>query len=258
MSLPGLIRDKRRRFLDLVDRTRFRVGGREAREGCGELASAHATAEWFDIANRRIPGGSTQIASEIVEFVEFARARRPRTFVEIGTQAGGTNFLIARAIESIETVVAVDLFVENRSRLHSFARGGVTVTAIDGDSKSPATVGRVRDALCGREIDLLLIDGDHSFAGVLGDLRAYRPLVAPHGLIALHDIVPDEQLRTGRPSERYSGEVPLLWGVLREQFPHREFVADWAQDGLGIGVLENVRELEIVIDPGPIEAVSQR
>lgn len=37
------------------------------------------------------------------------------------------------------------------------------------------------------QIDLLFIDGDHSYEGALNDLKAWVPLVKENGLICLHD-----------------------------------------------------------------------
>jgi len=43
-------------------------------------------------------------------------------------------------------------------------------------------------------VDLLFIDGDHSYEGCRLDFEMYRDLVAPDGLIVFHDICmfPDE------------------------------------------------------------------
>jgi predicted O-methyltransferase YrrM len=38
-----------------------------------------------------------------------------------------------------------------------------------------------------RPVDLLFIDGDHSYEGCGTDLQAWLPLVRPHGWVALHD-----------------------------------------------------------------------
>ena len=55
-----------------------------------------------------------------------------------------------------------------------------------GDSRTPETVERLKEKLNGRPINLLFIDGDHSYAGVKGDYGFYAPLV--ENIIALHDI----------------------------------------------------------------------
>lgn len=36
-------------------------------------------------------------------------------------------------------------------------------------------------------VDFVFIDGDHSYEGLRGDWEAWRKLVAPDGIIALHD-----------------------------------------------------------------------
>jgi predicted O-methyltransferase YrrM len=39
-------------------------------------------------------------------------------------------------------------------------------------------------------IDFIFIDGDHSYEGLRADWEAWSPLVAPDGIIALHDSCP--------------------------------------------------------------------
>jgi len=55
-----------------------------------------------------------------------------------------------------------------------------------GDSHNPETVGKLKVRLAGRPIDLLFIDGDHTYNSVKQDYELYGPLVKH--LIALHDI----------------------------------------------------------------------
>lgn len=59
--------------------------------------------------------------------------------------------------------------------------------------------GRLRASL----FDFLFIDGDHSYAGALADLKTYYSLVRPCGLIAFHDIAPDELVRFGKGPRRF-------------------------------------------------------
>jgi cephalosporin hydroxylase len=195
-----------------------------------------------------IPGGSVQHPEEIGGFLDFIGDRHPRVVAEIGVQFGGTSFLLGRDLPSVELVIGVDLLDLNRLRLRAFRRPEVELRLIVGDSSTPATVNRVRRALQGRQIDVLLIDGDHSYAGVVNDLRAYRPLVADGGIVAFHDIVPDDWLRSGH-GDSYAGQVPLVWQIVKNQFPSHEFVRSWSQSGMGVGAIENSASTELSLWP---------
>ncbi len=62
-----------------------------------------------------------------------------------------------------------------------------TKADIVGDSQSPATVEKLKALLSGHPIDLLFIDGHHSYAGVKGDYELYAPMT--RHLVAIHDLV---------------------------------------------------------------------
>ena len=57
------------------------------------------------------------------------------------------------------------------------------------DSHAPETLAAVQRILAGRSIDLLFIDGDHSYAGCKQDFEMYSPLVRSGGLVAIDDCV---------------------------------------------------------------------
>ena len=111
----------------------------------------------------------------------------------------------------------------------SFARDEQTIELIQGDSHSDGTRAVIDRILAGRPLDFLLIDGDHTEAGVRRDFEMYSPLVRRNGHIALHDIVP------GRPE--LSGGVPDLWNELKASRETEELVEDWQQGAFGIGVI---------------------
>jgi predicted O-methyltransferase YrrM len=77
----------------------------------------------------------------------------------------------------------------------------------------------------------LFIDGDHSCAGVKRDFELYAPLVRSRGIVAFHDIL----LRKDSPDI----EVYRLWNVLKEQYQHREIIAQTGSypNLTGIGIL---------------------
>lgn len=59
-------------------------------------------------------------------------------------------------------------------------------TQIHGDSK------RVGKEWTGGAVDLVFIDGDHSYKGCTGDIRAWLPHVKPDGIVAIHDYGKEE------------------------------------------------------------------
>jgi predicted O-methyltransferase YrrM len=76
----------------------------------------------------------------------------------------------------------------------------------------------LRRLLGSRGIDLLFIDGDHSYAGVRWDFEAYGSLVRPGGLIALHDVCLD-------PNNSARGfDVASYWRALKRSFSTRTIV----------------------------------
>ena len=43
---------------------------------------------------------------------------------------------------------------------------------------------------CPGDIDIVYIDGDHSFDGVIHDINAFAPLLSPRGVMVAHDVDP--------------------------------------------------------------------
>lgn len=184
--------------------------------------------------------GILQIENEIVPFLDYVRDSRPRTVGEIGLKHGGNTFLFTRLFRDADRVIGIDLVLQNIGKARYLTRPGQRLDVIEGSSYAPATVNRVRRLLGSQHFDFLFIDGDHEYAGVKADFEGYYDLVRPGGLIAFHDIVPDEFARTGHRDPNslcYGGGVHQLWRELRDKFPHREFVDSWDQNGFGIGVL---------------------
>lgn len=189
---------------------------------------------------RHIRLDPSQVTSEILQLLNLLKRDPPRTVLEIGTYRGGTFFLFSRVAAPDALLVSLDL-PPNSSRFgypswrsglfKSFARDRQKVELVLADSHQPETVRQIQQVLGGRELDFLFIDGDHSYDGVKADFTMYAPLVRKGGWIAFHDIVPR---RIDTPNE-----VPRFWQELKGTRAVTEFVADWNQDGFGIGVLQN-------------------
>jgi predicted O-methyltransferase YrrM len=70
---------------------------------------------------------------------------------------------------------------------------------ICGDS---AAVGR---SWSGYDVDMVFIDGDHTFAGCAGDIRAWLPRIVEGGLMVVHDY------RKGKLLPDPDGPHPMAW-----------------------------------------------
>jgi cephalosporin hydroxylase len=227
----------RRRIQDIGPTLAYNLNGRMQQEAQRELAHCHTCNDYLEYAKQWLGGGSIQIVPEIESAITTMNAIRPRRGCEIGTDFGGTTFLLSRTVPTLKLLIGVDLYIKNRARLASLAPKNLKLELVNGSSYAPQTVERVRRILGGEKLDVLLIDGDHRYEGVREDFLAYREFVRDGGYILFHDIVPDYTTRFGRPSAAYSGGVPKLWEELSRLYPAQTFINNPEQDGMGIGLL---------------------
>ncbi len=181
-----------------------------------------------------------QKKSEILELLKILKKIKPKFILEIGTAEGGTLFLTTRIATKDAIIISVDLpggkygggYKIWRIPLYkSFALPKQKVHLIRANSHNIDTFKKVKTILNGNKLDYLYIDGDHTYEGVKKDFEMYRGLVKDQGFIAFHDIVfHDEFLDVG---------VDKFWNEIKVNYTHKEFVENWKQGGLGIGVLEN-------------------
>jgi predicted O-methyltransferase YrrM len=211
------------------------------------LPAGISSADAFAFNQREQAISANQKDEEIVWLLDVLRAERPRTVLEIGTHFGGTLFLFSRVVAPDALLVSVDMqpMVGRVGRYspyalirHSFARDRQRVELIDAvNSQDAATVDRVRDVLCAREVDFLFIDGDHSYEGVRRDFELYAPLVRAGGLVGFHDV--------SRRSTPHTEGVARLWSMIKANHETQECVADRGDDGYGIGVYRVRDESEV-------------
>jgi predicted O-methyltransferase YrrM len=185
---------------------------------------------------------------EILEFARFARSAAPQVFCEIGTLRGGTHLFLTHAIPSIDVTIAVDRQLQNKGMLSLLEKRGQRSFFLAGSSQSPDTGRRLARILGDAPLDLLFIDGDHSYTSVRSDFLMYREFVRHGGLIAFHDVCEDYQTRFGRQTGHFAGGVPALWTKLRPCYEHREFIDSPDQDAFGIGVIVHSKT-----DPLPMD-----
>lgn len=186
----------------------------------------------YSFRYRNISVAPSQIRSEITALLDLLAEASPNVVVEIGTGLGGTTLLLARIAAQNATLVTIDLPIgpSRQGLLDSGSKGHQRIWAIRADSHDPSTLSRVQSIIGQQQVDVLFIDGDHSYEGVEADFRLYSPLVQSNGWIVFHDIV-------SGPSE-FVGGVPDFWSELKRGGREtREFIENRGQRGLGIGLI---------------------
>lgn len=182
-----------------------------------------------------------QIESELYELTELLRTRNFQHILEIGTGGGGTLCVLARTASRDATIISVDLPGGHfGGGYHDWAYPMLKGLATDQqklwllreDSHSKKTLEDVQVLLNGNPLDLLMIDGDHTYQGVKQDYETYGPLVRQGGVIVFHDIVSTRSLIADDPP----CEVGRFWNEIKTSHQHREII-DGSEAWAGIGVL---------------------
>lgn len=167
-----------------------------------------------------------QKPNEIEALCSFLADKKIKTIIEIGVERGGTTILWANLVGKKGKVFAIDLY-----SVQPVYRGEKPkeITEIVGDSHSLGVVQVLQNHLGNERVDLLFIDGDHSYEGARADYEDYKPFVKSGGWIVFHDIV--------------NQPVANLWQELKKQdvfsleiIDQTHYDTDWEGWG-GIGVL---------------------
>jgi predicted O-methyltransferase YrrM len=175
------------------------------------------------------------VSSELHRFAEIVASIRPKRVLEIGTFKGGTLCMLARLSAPRATIISIDLpggeFGGGQSSVrsllyHTFRKLFQSMHLIRGDSHSEEVAARIK-RITGY-LDVLFIDGDHTYEGVKRDFLFYASLVRPGGIVAFHDV-----------AEHVSEdgcEVPRFWNEVKTSYRYEE-ITENPQQGWGIGVL---------------------
>jgi predicted O-methyltransferase YrrM len=179
----------------------------------------------------------SQVRSEIVELGRLLQASPPRRSLEIGTNYGGTLFLLSTLSDPHAKIISVDLPsgpfgggypLRKIPLFRKFPREGQQLHLIRADSHRPETLDRVTKILDGDKLDYLFIDADHTYHGVESDFRMYSPLVRSGGIVAFHDIVTYDN--------HTKSEVSRFWNETKHRYHYLEFVEGLTNGSLPIAV----------------------
>ena len=144
------------------------------------------------------PGLALQRKWEFIPLLGMVANLKPKVVLEIGTYRGGTLYCWTRLASDDATLISLDLpgggfgggYGEDAiPKFQSWLKPRQSLVCLRQDSHAQESLIAAKNALGGRTVDLLFIDGDHTYEGVRQDFEMYSPLVRPGGLIVFHDIV---------------------------------------------------------------------
>lgn len=118
---------------------------------------------------------------------------RPKRVLEIGTFLGGSAVILAAALDDIGDGVMVCVDPNPRLAPETLDRIAHRATVVA--APSPEALLKA-EQVAGGKFDFALIDGDHSYEGVVRDVEGTLPVLLPNTYILFHD-AHNEPVRRG-------------------------------------------------------------
>ena len=140
---------------------------------------------------------------------------RPARYLEIGTLKGGSALVVSAAMDALDTdgrLFCVDPEPQIEPKVWSRIKHRTTLVR----GYSPDVLQSVYESAAD-PFDLALIDGDHTYTGVLRDANGVLPFVADGGYLLFHDsFFPDIALALHDFATEHSDQIVDFGTLTRE------------------------------------------
>lgn len=123
-------------------------------------------------------------------------AKEKKKLVEIGVWHGVTTCVIRKAMSPNGVLLGVDPYPVGRlgfsaqQRIAHREAAKINNGLVEWLRMTGAEAARHYADSGAEQIDFVFIDGDHSYEGLRDDWEGWSPLIAPGGIVALHDSCP--------------------------------------------------------------------
>ena len=126
-----------------------------------------------------------QDREEFYWLLNKVEALTPKTIIEIGVENGGSLKFWEQLLPKNGLLIGVDNHDKVKWDYHNSDR---RVYIVEGDSRSPETVLKVKQLLNGATIDFLFIDATHTPEAARQDWLNYGQFLRSGGIVGFHDL----------------------------------------------------------------------
>ncbi len=137
-----------------------------------------------------------QLPQDMIALQELVWDIKPDLIIETGVAHGGSIVYSASLLEllggdGIVVGIDIDIRAHNRQAIegHPMMK---RIRLIEGSSIAPETVASVAEIAKGRKRTLVLLDSNHTHDHVLGELKAYAPMVKAGSYVIVYDTLVDD------------------------------------------------------------------
>lgn len=147
--------------------------------------------------------------------VNLALPEHPKVLVEVGVYAGALSQMFAEYVLSLEKQYIVDSWKGGYSGFSQKHMDGIAAGVVTWAATQPKVTVHLMDSaeaaklFDDESIDFFHTDGDHSLAGIRGDIAAWLPKVKPGCILS---------------GDNY--EIPAVAQGVREAFPKHKLLAN--------------------------------
>lgn len=183
---------------------------------------------------------------------ELIGRMQPRTIVELGTYSGSSYAAFCQAVEASGGnghVYGVDLW-EGDVHMGAFDEALYLEMSDFAATRYPGIATLIRkdfneaaSSFAEGSVDLLHIDGTHTFEAVTNDFETWLPKMSARGVILFHDI---------NVTEQNAGPAALKFGVrrvfdsLKPKYPNLEFDHCFGLGALVVGATPDSQVMELI------------
>lgn len=152
-----------------------------------------------------------QLPEDMIRLQEVIHRLQPDVIIETGIAHGGSLVFHASLCKAMGKgrVVGVDVEIRphNRAAIEAHPLFDL-ITLIEGDSKAPETVDRVKATVRPEDRVLIFLDSNHSRNHVLAELDAYAGMVTPGSYIVVMDGIMERLVGAPRSNPDWAANNP--------------------------------------------------